>query len=210
MHILRRVKATGSNNRPFLCACVSVPACVRATVRRWGSTRVQQTANGFPLIKHRTTLGRFAFTRKRTVTAEIRLRTNATINKGGGEARWWERKGGGEDVDRERDGYNRFTSLHHSSLLLECVCAQVCACACTCVHMSTCKKLTCFPLLIHTKLGHMLTQLLLSSLVILHFPLSLTPFPTPPRHFSPPHPPKSGFLSTFTTQNYWTTHLRAD
>lgn len=113
-------------------------------------------------------------------------------------------------TERERDGYNRFTSLHHSSLLLECVCAHVCACACTCVHMSTCKKLTCFPLLIHTKLGHMLTQLLLSSLVILHFPLSLTPFPTPPRHFSPPHPPKSGFLSTFTTQNYWTTHLRAD
>lgn len=30
MHILRRIKATGSNNRPFLCVCASLPACVRA------------------------------------------------------------------------------------------------------------------------------------------------------------------------------------
>lgn len=73
------------------------------------------------------------------------------------------------------------------------VCVHVCACACTCVHMSTCKKLTCFPLLIHTELGHMLTQLLLSSLVILHFPLSLTPSPTPPTHVSPPPPPNQDF-----------------
>lgn len=68
------------------------------------------------------------------------------------------------------------------------VCVHVCACACTCVQMSTCKKLTCFPLLIHTELGHMLTQLLLSSLVILHFPLSLTPSPNPPTHVFPPAP----------------------
>lgn len=63
---------------------------------------------------------------------------------------------GGEDVDGERHGCNGFTSLRHWSLRLERVCVSVGGCV---WHVGSVSRA---PVCLHTKLGCVLTHLLLS------------------------------------------------